>query len=200
VDWKPKDDAMLLVGLSKHGYGSWAEIAADDELDLADKINLVEEKSDDKDKSDKEKDKKKGPQKANSKMLGGRVSYLFKFLRESERNKNKRINLKPSSKDSSSSAKGIYEIITQKANSEGGAQQRAAKQTRTRTKSMRTTLLQRQERTRRRTRSRPRRPSRPKNRKRSRKRQPRNPRRPRRPSQQRNPRHPRSQRVRTPSR
>ncbi|OCF38014.1 chromodomain-helicase-DNA-binding protein 1 [Kwoniella heveanensis BCC8398] len=45
VDWTPKDDAHLLIGIWRHGMGSWEAIAQDPELDLQSKIFLEDPKS-----------------------------------------------------------------------------------------------------------------------------------------------------------
>jgi chromodomain-helicase-DNA-binding protein 1 len=42
-EWKPKDDAMLLLGLSRHGMGSWEAIIQDDDLGLSRKMFLKDE-------------------------------------------------------------------------------------------------------------------------------------------------------------
>lgn len=38
--WTPKDDAMLFIGVYRHGFGSWKAIKEDSELGLVDKIHL----------------------------------------------------------------------------------------------------------------------------------------------------------------
>ncbi|WWC72124.1 uncharacterized protein I206_106084 [Kwoniella pini CBS 10737] len=45
VDWQLKDDAHLLVGIWKHGFGSWEAISLDPELNLKEKIFLEDPKS-----------------------------------------------------------------------------------------------------------------------------------------------------------
>ncbi|WVQ84586.1 hypothetical protein IAT38_006740 [Cryptococcus sp. DSM 104549] len=45
VEWGAKDDSHLLVGLWRHGFGSWEAIAQDPTLELADKIFLEDPKS-----------------------------------------------------------------------------------------------------------------------------------------------------------
>ncbi|RSH91369.1 hypothetical protein EHS25_009668 [Saitozyma podzolica] len=45
VDWTAEDDAHLLVGLWRHGFGSWELIAQDESLNLADKIFLEDPKA-----------------------------------------------------------------------------------------------------------------------------------------------------------
>jgi chromodomain-helicase-DNA-binding protein 1 len=40
IPWKPKNDAMLLLGVYRHGFGNWVRIAADPDLQLDGKMNL----------------------------------------------------------------------------------------------------------------------------------------------------------------
>lgn len=51
VPWSPKDDARLLVGIWKHGFGLWEQIQRDSELGLKGKFFLDPEPRD-KDKKD----------------------------------------------------------------------------------------------------------------------------------------------------
>jgi chromodomain-helicase-DNA-binding protein 1 len=44
--WGAKEDAMLLVGINKHGYGAWVEIRDDPELELSGKLFLEEHRVD----------------------------------------------------------------------------------------------------------------------------------------------------------
>lgn len=41
VRWKAQNDAMLLVGVYRHGFGNWLAIAKDSQLHLADKMNVA---------------------------------------------------------------------------------------------------------------------------------------------------------------
>eukprot|EP00178_Gracilaria_changii_P010626 TRINITY_DN308_c0_g1_i1.p1 TRINITY_DN308_c0_g1~~TRINITY_DN308_c0_g1_i1.p1 ORF type:complete len:1214 (-),score=215.65 TRINITY_DN308_c0_g1_i1:11784-15425(-) len=41
IRWKQYHDAMLLVGIYRHGFGNWTQIAKDDQLDLGDKMNVA---------------------------------------------------------------------------------------------------------------------------------------------------------------
>ena len=41
-DWGAREDGMLCVGISRHGYGAWAQIRDDPDLALADKFFLEE--------------------------------------------------------------------------------------------------------------------------------------------------------------
>ncbi|QDZ20038.1 SNF2 family DNA-dependent ATPase [Chloropicon primus] len=39
VAWSPKDDAMVVVGVFKHGFGSWDKMMVDESLGIAEKID-----------------------------------------------------------------------------------------------------------------------------------------------------------------
>ncbi|KAK6456297.1 P-loop containing nucleoside triphosphate hydrolase protein [Scheffersomyces xylosifermentans] len=79
-EWTEKDDAMLLVGVYKFGYGSWVQIRDDPVLGLQNKLFL--ESTNPKDVVVKEeKSAKKVP---GSVHLGRRVDYLFSLLNEDE--------------------------------------------------------------------------------------------------------------------
>lgn len=41
IRWKPQNDAMLLVGVCRHGFGNWLQIAQDKQLNLTDRINVA---------------------------------------------------------------------------------------------------------------------------------------------------------------
>lgn len=41
IRWKQYHDAMLLVGIYRHGFGNWTQIAKDEQLDLKDKMNVA---------------------------------------------------------------------------------------------------------------------------------------------------------------
>lgn len=41
VRWKPANDAMLLVGVYRHGFGNWTQIANDKQLSLGDKMSVA---------------------------------------------------------------------------------------------------------------------------------------------------------------
>ncbi|KGB76774.2 chromodomain-helicase-DNA-binding protein 1 [Cryptococcus deuterogattii R265] len=45
VEWTAREDSQLLVGIWKHGFGSWEAIAHDPELQLSDKIFLEDPKA-----------------------------------------------------------------------------------------------------------------------------------------------------------
>lgn len=69
--WDAKDDAMLLVGVHKFGYGLWAQIRDDPLLGLQNKV-FLEQKGD--------KDKKV----PGTVHLSRRVDYLFSLLKDEE--------------------------------------------------------------------------------------------------------------------
>lgn len=73
-DWKEKDDAMLMVGVYKFGYGSWIQIRDDPLLGLQNKLFLDSNPKD-------AKNDKKVP---GSVHLGRRVDYLFTLLHGEE--------------------------------------------------------------------------------------------------------------------
>ena len=66
--WTPIDDAMLLAGVYKYGFGEWEAIQADQELNLGKKFFL--------DASDKWLPK--------GQQLGRRAEYLLKLLKDNE--------------------------------------------------------------------------------------------------------------------
>lgn len=41
VPWKPQNDAMLLVGVNRYGFGNWTQIAIDQQLMLGDKMSVA---------------------------------------------------------------------------------------------------------------------------------------------------------------
>ncbi|KAL2919633.1 ATP-dependent DNA helicase Hrp3 [Polyrhizophydium stewartii] len=75
TSWGVKDDAMLLVGVFKHGFGAWPAIQADPDLPFAKKFFL-------------DGDAKLLPKALH---LGRRVEYLIKLLRENEDAKSARV-------------------------------------------------------------------------------------------------------------
>lgn len=87
-EWDAKDDAMLLVGVHKFGYGSWIQIRDDPLLGLQNKLYLEGTLKADKKEAPTEGDKPK-EKGANKKVpgavhLGRRVDYLFTLLRGEE--------------------------------------------------------------------------------------------------------------------
>ncbi|QBM89848.1 chromodomain-helicase-DNA-binding protein 1 [Metschnikowia aff. pulcherrima] len=97
-EWSPKDDAMLLLGVHKFGYGSWAQIRDDPVLGLQNKLFLdgtgkkdaentpstpVTE-GDPKTNGDTKPAKAAGKKVPGPVHLGRRVDYLFTILRGEE--------------------------------------------------------------------------------------------------------------------
>lgn len=83
--WSVKDDAMLLVGVNKFGYGSWTQIRDDPLLGLQNKLFLEGTSK------AAEKPSEKEAKGANKKVpgavhIGRRVDYLFFLLRGEDEN------------------------------------------------------------------------------------------------------------------
>jgi len=76
--WAAKEDAMLLVGVDKHGHGGWYAIRDDPDLGLTDKVFL------DENKPEKKSAKSEGASKdiPGSIHLIRRTDYLITVLRE----------------------------------------------------------------------------------------------------------------------
>lgn len=94
-EWGPKDDAMLLVGVHKFGYGSWGQIRDDPLLGLQNKLYLDSTvkgsgpAASSKDAKTANGDTKEGKPLQNKKVpgavhLGRRVDYLFSLLRDED--------------------------------------------------------------------------------------------------------------------
>jgi len=78
VRWGPVEDAMLLVGIYKHGLGSWKAIKEDTSLRLTDKINTG--------------DANDNPKAPDGNKLQRRVSVLFKALeKEMQQEESKKV-------------------------------------------------------------------------------------------------------------
>lgn len=56
-DWGAREDGMLLVGIDRYGFGAWAQIRDDPELDMKDKFFLEEHRVDKKEERKKTEDK-----------------------------------------------------------------------------------------------------------------------------------------------
>lgn len=82
-EWSAKDDAMLLVGVNKFGYGSWTQIRDDPLLGLQNKLFLEGTSKANEKPSEKEAkgSNKKVP---GAVHIGRRVDYLFFLLRGEE--------------------------------------------------------------------------------------------------------------------
>lgn len=86
-EWGPKDDAMLLVGVHKFGYGNWAQIRDDPLLGLQNKLFL--ESPPKASEKPQEKESKSSTKKVPGAVhLNRRVDYLFTLLRGEEENNN----------------------------------------------------------------------------------------------------------------
>ena len=92
TNWKPswnsRDDAMLLVGIYKHGFGSWEAIQLDEKLPFKNKFFL--------NSADNDKDLPKASH------IARRGEYLIKALREKEENRSSNTTKKQGSKTSPS--------------------------------------------------------------------------------------------------
>ncbi|KAK0659845.1 Chromodomain helicase hrp3 [Lasiodiplodia hormozganensis] len=82
--WGAREDGMLAVGISKHGYGSWVAIRDDPELGMQDKFFLEEHRVDKKEERSKAEDK-------NAKSPGAvhlvrRANYLISVLKDKASN------------------------------------------------------------------------------------------------------------------
>ncbi|KAI9167016.1 Chromodomain helicase hrp3 [Paramyrothecium foliicola] len=75
--WGAKEDAMLLVGIDKHGFGAWVQIRDDLELDMSDKLFLEEHRVGKKEERSKGNDKMKAP---GAVHLVRRSEYLLSVL------------------------------------------------------------------------------------------------------------------------
>jgi chromodomain-helicase-DNA-binding protein 1 len=78
--WGAREDGMLSVGISRHGYGAWVQIRDDPELGLTDKFFLEEHRVDKKEERTKGEDK-------NAKSPGAvhlvrRANYLLTVLKD----------------------------------------------------------------------------------------------------------------------
>jgi chromodomain-helicase-DNA-binding protein 1 len=79
-DWGAREDGMLCVGISRHGYGAWVAIRDDTDLNMSDKFYLEEHRV------DKKEERSKGDDK-NAKSPGAvhlvrRANYLLTVLKE----------------------------------------------------------------------------------------------------------------------
>jgi chromodomain-helicase-DNA-binding protein 1 len=100
--WGSLDDAMLLVGIHKHGYGAWNQMQADEALPFKNKFFLEKAEDDGeggnddeegKDSKEKDKDGKKGATKPlpGRIHLGRRADALLKLLREENESRKQKI-------------------------------------------------------------------------------------------------------------
>lgn len=89
--WGPKEDAMLLVGVHEHGFGSWPLIQADIPLGLSDKFFMGSE------------DEKKTPKAIH---LVRRAEQMMKILAEEDKVRNEKFSVSGIVMNKSNSKKG----------------------------------------------------------------------------------------------
>ena len=102
-DWTDKDDAMLMVGVYKFGYGLWVQIRDDPVLGLQNKIFL--EPQGGKEKKDEGEADKKDKKVPGAVHLGRRVDYLFSLIKGEEEPAKKRVKKQPTKQATKQSAK-----------------------------------------------------------------------------------------------
>lgn len=78
-EWGTREDSMLCVGITKHGYGAWAAIRDDPELAMHDKLFLEEHRVDKKEARGKVDSTAKSP---GAVHLVRRADYLMSTLKE----------------------------------------------------------------------------------------------------------------------
>ncbi|KAH7252167.1 P-loop containing nucleoside triphosphate hydrolase protein [Fusarium tricinctum] len=81
--WGAKEDAMLLVGIDRHGFGAWPQIRDDPDLDMTDKLFLEEHRVEKKEERSKGNDKMKAP---GAVHLVRRSEYLLSVLQAKHSN------------------------------------------------------------------------------------------------------------------
>ncbi|TPX58398.1 hypothetical protein SpCBS45565_g08002 [Spizellomyces sp. 'palustris'] len=109
--WNTKDDAMLLVGVYRHGFGNWRAMQADVELGFAKKFHLGGERSSD------QKDKLL-PKKLH---LDRRAMYLLKELQTRQNNirlAREKTNSKKRARESAKSGNGAVRVKNSKSEAE----------------------------------------------------------------------------------
>jgi chromodomain-helicase-DNA-binding protein 1 len=79
-EWAEREDAMLVVGIARHGFGAWVSIRDDEELGLKEKMFLEENRTDV--KKQRAADEKKSTPGAIH--LHRRATYLIGVLRDRE--------------------------------------------------------------------------------------------------------------------
>lgn len=77
--WGAREDGMLCVGIARHGYGAWAQIRDDPELDLMDKLFLEEHRIDR--KNQRISGKGEGSKSPGAVHLVRRADYLLSVLK-----------------------------------------------------------------------------------------------------------------------
>lgn len=88
-DWGAREDGMLCVGISRHGYGAWAQIRDDPDLALADKFFLEEHRVGR--KNERQVDGDQAPKAKITKSPGAvhlvrRADYLLSVLKDKTSN------------------------------------------------------------------------------------------------------------------
>jgi chromodomain-helicase-DNA-binding protein 1 len=81
--WGAKEDAMLLIGIDRHGFGAWPQIRDDPDLDMAEKLFLEEHRVEKKEERSKGNDKMKAP---GAVHLVRRSEYLLSVLQAKHSN------------------------------------------------------------------------------------------------------------------
>jgi len=79
-EWGAREDGMLMVGIVKHGWGSWSAIRDDPELRMQDKCFLEEQRKDQKEA--RAKGENINPNKPTQVHLNRRAGYLVSVLRD----------------------------------------------------------------------------------------------------------------------
>ncbi|KAF1984660.1 hypothetical protein K402DRAFT_405743 [Aulographum hederae CBS 113979] len=82
AEWGAREDGMLCVGISRHGYGSWVAIRDDPELGMTDKFFLEEHRVDKKEERQKAEDAGANAKSPGAVHLVRRANYLLSVLRD----------------------------------------------------------------------------------------------------------------------
>ncbi|KAF4123896.1 chromodomain-helicase-DNA-binding protein 1 [Geosmithia morbida] len=102
--WGAREDGMLLVGIDRHGFGSWSSIRDDPDLDMQDKLFLEEGRVAKKEERSKANDKQKAP---GAVHLVRRAEYLLSVLQsKSSNNSSDRMPHRTVTKKSAAAANG----------------------------------------------------------------------------------------------
>ena len=78
--WGAREDGMLCIGISRHGYGAWVQIRDDTELGLAEKFFLEEHRVDK--KEERTKAEEKNAKSPGAVHLVRRANYLLTVLKD----------------------------------------------------------------------------------------------------------------------
>lgn len=83
--WGAREDAMMVVGMARHGFGAWVEIRDDPDLDMKDKFFLEEQRVEKKSEQPKTDDKNdKNSIRPQAVHAVRRAKYLITVLRSKE--------------------------------------------------------------------------------------------------------------------